>query len=86
MRVKKQQLELDMEQLTGTKLRKEYDKGVYCNVYVEYIMLNAELDEAQTGIRITRRNINSLRYADDTALMCRKQRRTKEPLEGERGE
>ena len=39
------------------------------NLYVEYIMRNAGLDEAQTGIKIARRNINSLRYADDTTLM-----------------
>ena len=38
------------------------------NLYAEYIMRNAELDEAQAGIKIARRNINNLRYADDTAL------------------
>ena len=52
------------------------------NLYSEYIMRNAGLDEAQAG-----RNINNLRYADDTTLMARKGRRTKEPLdESERGE
>ena len=40
------------------------------NLYAEYIILNAELDEAQAGIKIARRNINNLRYADDTALMA----------------
>ena len=40
------------------------------NLYVEYIMQNAGLDEAQTGIKIARRNINNLRYADDTTLMA----------------
>ena len=40
------------------------------NLYVEYIMWNARLDEAQAGIKITRRNINNLRYADDTTLMA----------------
>ena len=56
------------------------------NLYVEYIMRNAGLDEAQAGIKIARRNINNLRYADDTTLMA-EQRRTKEPLsESERGE
>ena len=40
------------------------------NLYAEYIMLNARLDEAQAGIKIARRNINSLRYADDTTLMA----------------
>ena len=38
------------------------------NLYAEYIMLNARLDEAQAGIKIARRNINNLRYADDTTL------------------
>ena len=40
------------------------------NLYAEYITSNAKLDEAQTGIKITRRNINNLRYADDTTLMA----------------
>ena len=40
------------------------------NLYAEYIMQNARMDEAQTGIKIARRNINNLRYADDTPLMA----------------
>ena len=40
------------------------------NLYAEYIMRNAGLDEAKAGIKITRRNINNLRYADDTTLMA----------------
>ena len=45
-------------------------KAVYCHpVYAEYIMRNAGLDEAQAGIKIARRNINNLRYVDDTILM-----------------
>ena len=40
------------------------------NLYAEYIMINAWLDEAQVGIKIARRNINKLRYADDTTLMA----------------
>ena len=40
------------------------------NFYAEYIMQNARLDEAQAGIKIARRNINNLRYADDTTLMA----------------
>ena len=40
------------------------------NLYAQYIMRNAGLDEAQTGIKIARRNINSLRCADDTTLMA----------------
>ena len=46
---------------------------VYChlaNLYAEYIMQNAELDEAQAGIKISRRNINNLRYVDDTTLVA----------------
>ena len=57
------------------------------NLYAEYIIHNARLDEAQAGIKIAGRNINNLRYADDTTLTAGKQRGMKEPLdEGERGE
>ena len=73
MQFKKPQLELDMEQQTGSKSGKEYIKAVYChpsNFYAEYIMRNARLDEAQAGIKIAGRNINNLRYADDTTLMA----------------
>ena len=50
-------------------------------------MRNTLLDEAQAGIKIARRNINNLRYAEDTNLMAENQRGTEEPLdEGERGE
>ena len=75
MQVKKQQLEPDMEQNTGPKLGREYVKAVcrlspcLFNLYAEYIMQNAKLDEAQAGIKIARRNINNLRYANDTTLM-----------------
>ena len=69
MQVRKQQLELDMEQQTGSKQEKEYVKAVYrhpayLTVYAEYIMRNAGLEEAQAGIKIAGRNINNLRYAD----------------------
>ena len=68
------QLELDMEQQTGSKQGKEYVKAVYCHpaylTYAEYIMRNAGLDEAQAGIKIVGRNINNLRYGDDTTLMA----------------
>ena len=74
MQVKKQQLESDKEQLTGSKLVKEYVKSVLSvllfNLYAEYNMRNAGLDESQAGIKIAGRNINSLRYADDTTLMA----------------
>ena len=71
MQIKKQQLELDMGQQTGSKLGKDYIKVVYChpvlfNLYAEYIMKNARLDETQAGIKIAGRKINNLRYADDT--------------------
>ena len=62
------------EQQTGSKSGKEYIKAVYCHpvylTYVQYIMRNAGLDEAQAGIKIAGRNINNLRYADDTSLMA----------------
>ena len=83
MQVKMQQLELDMEQWTGSKLRKEYIKAVYCHpayLYAEYIMRNAGLDEAQAGIKIARRNIDNLRYADDTTLMAESKEELKSPL------
>ena len=50
------------------------------NLYAEYIMRNTGLDEAQSGIKITERNVNNLRYADDITLMAEK-RGTKEPLD-----
>ena len=57
------------------------------NLYVEYIMRNAGLDEAQAEIKMAGRNINNLRYADDTTLMAESEERTKEPLdESEREE
>ena len=57
------------------------------NLYVEYIMGNAGLDEAQDGIKTARRNINNLRYADDTTLMAESEKELKKPLdESERGE
>ena len=63
-----------MEQQTGSKLGKEYIKAVFCHpaylTYMQYIMRNAGLEEAQAGIKISRRNINNLRYADDTTFMA----------------
>ena len=62
-----------MEHRTGSKLGKEYAKAVYCHpayltyIYAEYIMWNAGLDESQAGM-ISGKNINSLRYANDTTL------------------
>ena len=63
-----------MEQLIGSRLRKEYDRAVCChrlfNLYVEHIMRNARLDELQAGIKTGRRNINILRYVNDTTPMA----------------
>ena len=75
MQVRKQQLELDMEQWIGFKSGKEYVKPCILspclfNLYAEYIMRDAGLEEAQAGIKIAGRNINNLRYADDTTLMA----------------
>ena len=50
------------------------------NLYAEYIMQNARLDEAQAGIKIARRNINNLRYADDTILMAESEEELKSLL------
>ena len=54
---------------------------VIVNFYVEYIMQNARLDEAQAGIKIAGRNINNLRYADDTILMTEIEEEPKSPLD-----
>ena len=79
MQVKKQQLEVDMEQQTGSKSGQEYVpmttgtsilSSRLFNLYAEYIMRNGGLEETQAGIKIARRNINHLRYADDTTLMA----------------
>ena len=75
MQVRKQQLELDMEQQTGSKQGKEYIKAVYCHpAYLTFMQStswkNAGLEEAQAGMKIARRNINNLKYAYDTTLMA----------------
>ena len=56
------------------------------NFYAEYIMRNAGLDEAQAGIKIAGRNINNLRYADDTTLMAESEEQKSLLIESERGE
>ena len=85
MQVKKQQLELDMEQQTGSQIAKEVCQGCILspclfNFYAEYIMWNARLDEAQAGNKIAGRNINNLRYADDTTLMVESEEELKSLL------
>ena len=74
MQDKKQQLEPDMEQQIGSKLRKEY-KTVYCHpayfsLYAAHIMWNGGTVEAQGEIKFVGRNTNNLRYADDTTFMA----------------
>ena len=76
MWVRKQQLEPDMDKLTGSKLGKQYDRGCILsphlfNLYAENIMWRAGLDVSQAGIKVTRKNINNLRYADDTTLVAK---------------
>ena len=81
MQVKKQHLELDMEQQTGSKSGKEYIKAMcyspcLFNLYAEYIMQNARLGEAQAGIMIAGRNINNLTYADDAPALWQKAKKS----------
>ena len=87
MQVKKQQLELDMEQWIGSKLGKKYVKTVYCHTaYLTSIQSTScktpgwGLDETQAGIKIAGRNINNLRYADDTTIMARSKEELKSLL------
>ena len=74
MQVQKQKLEPDMEERTGSKSGKDSQGYIlsHCllNLYAKYIMWNARLDEAQAGIKISRKSINNLKYADDTILMA----------------
>ena len=68
MQVKKQQLEMDMETMKWFQIGEGVPQGCILspclfNLYAEYTMLNAGLDEVQDGIKIVRRNINNLRYA-----------------------
>ena len=84
MQVRKQKLELDMEQQTGS-VRKGVRQGCMfspclVNLYAEYIMRNAGLEKAEAGIKISRRNINNLRYADDTTLMAQSEEELKSLL------
>ena len=73
-----------MKQRTGSKLGTEYVKAVpspcLYDLYAEYIMQNARLDEALAGIKITRRSINNLRYADDTTLIAESKKELKSLL------
>ena len=69
------QLELNTQQRTGSKLGKEYVKDVYCHPDYLIYMQSTSCEmlgwiDSQTGIKIARRNINNLRYADETTLMA----------------
>ena len=72
-----------MEQQTGSKLGKEYIKAVYCHLaYLTSMqsMRNVRLNESQSGLKIAWRNINNLKYADDTTLMAESKEEIKSPL------
>ena len=73
MQVRKQQLEVDMEQQTASKLGKEYVKAVYCHsaylTYIEYIMRNTGLEKAQAGIKTFGRNINYLISQNEASVL-----------------
>ena len=82
MQVRKQQLELDMEQQTGSKSGVRQGcilSPCLSNLYAEYIMRNTGLEEAQAGIKIAGRHINN-RYADDTSLMAESEEELKSLL------
>ena len=85
MQVRKQQLELDMEQHYLFQIGKGVHQGCILspclfNFYADDIMRNAGLEETQAGIKISRRNINNLRYADDTTLMAESEEELKSRL------
>ena len=82
MQVKKQQLELDMEQQTGSKSGKEYVKAVYCHpAYLTYIQsTSCKMLGCMKYKPESRRNINNLRYTDDTTLMAESEEELKSLL------
>ena len=75
MQARKQKLELDMEQQTGSKQEREYIKAVYCHpaylTSMQSTSWETGLEETQAGIKIAGRKINNLRHADDTTLMAK---------------
>ena len=87
MQVWKQQIELDIEQLIGSKLEKKHAKAVYCHPAHLTFVQNTSCEmqgwmNHKAVIKFTDKNINQLRYADDITLMSE----SKEELKGERGE
>ena len=84
MPLKEQQLELDMNNRLVLN-RERRALGLYViiclfNLYAEYIMRKTGLDESQAGIKVTGRNINNLRYSDDTTLMTEREEEQKSLL------
>ena len=73
--------------MTGSGLRKLYDKTchLFFNLYTEHTMRNSRLDELQAGIKIAGRNINNLRYADDTILMAESEEELKNLFDNREG-
>ena len=85
MQVRKHQLQLEIAQQTGSKIGKGVHQGCILslclfNLYAEFIMRNAGLEEVQAGIKIARRNINNLRYTGDTTLMAESEEELKSVL------
>ena len=85
MQVRNQQLKMDMEQHPWFQIGKGVHQGCILspclfNLCAEYIMRNAGLEEAQVGIKIARRNINHLSYADDSTLMAESEEQLKSLL------
>ena len=91
MPVRKQHIELDMEQQTGSQIEKGVRQGCILtpclfNFYAEYIMRNAGLEAAQAGIKTVGRNIKNLRYTDETTLMAESEEELKSLLMKVKGE
>ena len=85
MQVRKQQVRTEHGTADWFQIGKEVCQGCILspclfNCYAEYIMQNARLNEAQAGIKIAGRNINNLRYADDTTLMAESEQELKSLL------
>ena len=86
MQINKQQLELGMEQQTGSKLGKEYVKALYCHpAYLTYMQITSFkmpgwMKQKLEGIKISGRNINNLRYADYTIFMAQSEAELKSLL------
>ena len=84
MQVKKSQIESDIEEKLVTNQERStsslYTVTCLLNFYAEYIMQNSKLEEAQGGISIVRRNINKLKYADETTLMAENEEELKSVL------